>query len=247
MQLAGVTVLVTGGSSGIGRVTAERFTAAGAHVVVTGRDEAALQDACKRTGGRAIVADLADPAGARRVAEQAGDIDVLVNNAGIGHAGAFADMDPGRVDALLDVDLRAVLHLTRLLLPGMLARRRGALVFVTSIAGLTGVKDEAVYAATKAAVHTFADSLRPEVSGRGVSVSTVAPGVIDTPFFARRGAAYARSFPRPIAAARVADAIVLAARTGRAHQVVPRWLGLPARLRGGAPGVYRSLEQRFGP
>ena len=236
MNLTGATVLVTGGSSGIGRVTAQRFAAAGASVIVAGRDEAALAEVSERY----IVVDLA-----QTIEPLAGlDVDVLVNNAGIGHAGDFAEMAVDRIDALVDVNLRAVLQLTHALLPGMLERRRGALVFVTSIAGLTGVPTEAVYAATKAAVETFADSLRAEVAPH-VSVSTVAPGVIDTPFFERRGEPYARSFPRPIPPERIADAVVRAARTGRAQQVVPRWLTLPARLRGAAPGVYRTLASRF--
>lgn len=247
MQLDGARALVTGGSAGIGREVALRLAAAGAEVLVTGREAAALEEVATRTGGRALAGELAEPEHAAAVAGWAGEVDLLVNNAGGGYAGAFAAMPVERVDALLAVNVRAALVLTRALLPGMLARGSGAVVFVTSIAGLTGVPGEAVYAATKAALTTFADSLRAEVAPRGVTVSTVAPGVVDTAFFARRGAPYDRRFPRPVPPGRIADAVLDAARTGRAEVVVPRWLTLPARLRGGTPAVYRALAGRFAP
>jgi short-subunit dehydrogenase len=183
---------------------------------------------------------------ARRALAAEGRVDVLVNNAGQGLAGSFAAADPARIRTLVEVNLAAPLLLTRALLPAMLERGGGHVVNVASIVGHTGRGGEAAYAATKAGLVVFSESLREELRGTPVSVSLVTPGVIDTPFFARRGAAYERRWPRPIAAERVAAAVVAAVRDDRAEVFVPRWMALPAALRGGLPGVYRSLAARFG-
>ena len=138
------------------------------------------------------------------------------------------------------------MELTRLLVPGMAQRGRGRVVFVSSIAGVTGVRGEAVYAATKAGLSTFAESLAYEVRDHGVRVCVIVPGVIDTPFFGRRGRPYGRKRPAPIAAERVATAIVAALEHDRAVVYVPRWLRMPAWIHGAAPGAFRALAARFG-
>jgi short-subunit dehydrogenase len=127
----------------------------------------------------------------------------------------------------------------------MLARGRGRIVFVTSIAGRTGVAGEAVYAATKAGVDAFADSLRFELHGTGVGVAVVVPGVVQTAFFERRGRPYGRTSPRPVPPDRVAAAVLRAVTTD-GDFYVPRWLRVPVALRGAAPGLYRALATRFG-
>jgi short-subunit dehydrogenase len=250
MDLDGAVALVTGASSGIGRAAAGRFAAAGAKVVLAGRDKDALAEVADETGGHVVVADLDEPDAPERVAAEAvavsGRVDVLVNNAGIGWAGAVTTMAADDIDRLVAVNLVAPLRLTRALLPGMVTRRQGHLVMVASVAGATGVAGEAVYAATKAGLATFADSVRLEVAGTGVRVTNVSPGVIDTAFFTRRNRPYERTWPRPIPADRVAAAIVDAVRRDRAEVWVPGWLRLPARLRGAAPGVYRALAHRLG-
>ena len=144
------------------------------------------------------------------------------------------------------VNLAAPVELTRLLLPGMIKRGRGRVVFVSSIAGVTGVRGEAVYAATKAGLSTFAESLAYEVRGDGVRVSVIVPGVIDTPFFGRRGRPYGRKRPAPLPAERVAGAIVSALEHERAVVYVPRWMRVPAWIHGAAPGAFRTLAARFG-
>jgi short-subunit dehydrogenase len=125
----------------------------------------------------------------------------------------------------------------------MLQRRRGHILLVGSIAGRVGVADEAVYSASKAGLAAFADSLRAELAGTGVGVSLVTPGAVDTPFFERRGRAYGRRVPRLIPPERVADAVLHCVEDARAERTVPRWLAVPARLHGAAPGVYRSLAR----
>jgi short-subunit dehydrogenase len=134
----------------------------------------------------------------------------------------------------------------RAALPGLLQQRSGAIVLVSSIAGEVLVPRETVYSATKAAVEAFAEPLREELHGSGVTVSTVAPGVVATEFFDGRGEPYDRRFPRPVDASVLAAAIVAAVETGRRHQVVPRWLGIAPRVRAIAPRTYRAMARRFG-
>jgi len=250
MQLKGAVCLVTGATSGIGRATAVQLAHAGAQVISLGRDPPGLEEVVAHTSGVGLRADLADPAEVDRAAEEAreafGRVDVLVNNAGEGFAGSFAEMNPERAERLVRVNLMAPVRLTRALLPGMIERRSGHVVNVASMAGHVGLGGEAVYSATKAALIAFTDSLYYELAGTGVGVSVVSPGVVDTPFFERRGKPYDRSYPRPIPAEPVAEGILRAIRTGKTQVFVPGWGSFPARLRGGLPGLYRSLARRFG-
>jgi short-subunit dehydrogenase len=247
---SGAVCLVTGASSGIGRATAEALARAGARLVLVGRDPERLEEAAAVTGGAPIVADLARREEVARVAREVEDrfgrVDILVNNAGIGLAGPFRDADVERIDELVAVNLLAPMLLTRALLPGMLESGSGAIVNVASIAGHVGVRREAVYAATKAGLVVFAESLRQELVGTNVRVSLVSPGVIATPFFERRGVPYARRLPRPIPPKRVADAVVDVIRTGAPSVFVPRRLALPVRVHGALPGLYRTLASRWG-
>jgi short-subunit dehydrogenase len=250
MQLTDAIVLVTGASAGIGRVAAAKFAARGARVLVHGRDSQRTQQVADEVGGRALIADLASRADRERLATDAlsafGHIDVLVNNAGFGYLGPVSEMPVEAIRRLIEVDLLAAIELTRSLLPTMLQRRSGAVCFVTSIAGRTGVAGEAVYSATKAGLDTFADSLRVETAGSGVKVTVVVPGVVDTGFFETRGAAYTRSRPRPIPAETVADAVVRAVERDRAEEWRPRWLRIAPTLHALAPGAFRRLAVRFG-
>jgi short-subunit dehydrogenase len=250
VDLRGAGCLITGASSGIGRATAIRLAGEGARVVALGRSRPALDDVAGRTSGTAVVADLTDPEAVDRAVRETrdalGSIDVLVNNAGKGWAGPFRDMDPADAERLVDVNLLAPIRLTRAVLPDMLRNGRGAIVNVSSIAGHVGVAEEAVYAATKAGLNVFSESLRYELRGSGVSVGVVSPGVIETPFFERRGRPYDRSFPRPGDPKRVAAAIVRAIRSGSAQVYAPGWMVLPARLQGSFPRLYRFLAARFG-
>ena len=240
MRISGATVLITGASSGIGAATARAVAAAGGRAMLTGRDGDRLAAVAAETGGIAFVADLT------RQVEVTGPVDVLVNNAGVGWAGPFDEMTDADIDRLIAVNLAAPIRLTRALVPRMVERGRGHVVFVASIAGATGVRNEAVYAATKAGLIYFADSLRYELGGTGVGVSVVLPGVVDTPFFDRRGRPYHRRRPAPIPAERVARTIVTAIERDRAEAYQPGWMRIPARLRGGAPALFRRLAGRYG-
>jgi short-subunit dehydrogenase len=242
VELRGARCLVTGASSGIGRATAERLHRSGAYVLALGRDAAALE----RAGDEVLVCDLAAAGAWREAVDQAGEVDVLVNNAGVGWAGPLDAIAPAELERLVALNLVAPMLLARALVPGMRQRRRGHVVNVTSIVAYTGRGEEAVYAATKGGLAAFAESLRQELAGSGVGVSVVTPAAIDTQFFERRGRAYDRHRPRPLPPERVADAVARAVETGRAEIFVPGWMTLPARLRGAAPGLFRRAIDRFG-
>ncbi len=250
MEIQGTVALVTGASSGVGRATALALAERGATVLLHGRNRSALDELAARTGGTAVVEDLAEPGAARRLADQAqavaDRVDVLVANAGAGFAGALSTMDDAGPPRLIAANLTAPVELTRFLLRPMLARGRGSIVFVTSIAGRIGVADEAVYAGTKAGLDVFAESLRLELHGSGVAVGVLVPGVVATEFFARRGRPYDRVRPRPLPAELAAAAVVRLIETGNAETYLPRWLRLPVTVRSVAPALYRRLATRFG-
>ncbi len=246
MNIRDSTALVTGATSGIGRATAIALSNAGARVIVSGRNADALAEIRDATNGIAVAADISVSADVERLAAEAGPVAMLVNNAGTGWAGSFATMPPTAIDELVAVNALGVVRLTCALLPSMLERRHGHIVNVASIAGHVGVRDEAVYAATKAAVLVFSESLRYELRGSGVRITAVSPGVVDTGYFARRGKPYLRKRPRPMPPDRVAAAIVRAIRTERDEIVEPAWLRFPIWLRGTWPSLYRALAGRFG-
>jgi short-subunit dehydrogenase len=250
MRLAGAVALVTGASSGIGEATADALAAAGSRLVLSGRDPGRLAVVAARTGASAIPVDLADPEGPDTLAAAAlaaaGRVDLLVSNAGAGWAGPIGELTAATAANLVKLNLLAPIRLASRLAPAMTERGYGRLVFVSSIAGALGVRHEAAYAATKAGLDALAESLYYELSGQGVGVTLVLPGVVDTPFFGSRGRPYDRRWPVPIRADRVARAIVDAAARDREVVYVPGWLRFPAWLHGVAPGPFRRLASRYG-
>jgi short-subunit dehydrogenase len=151
-----------------------------------------------------------------------------------------------RIDDLVAVNVRAPMLLAHAAIPIMQQQDSGAVVLVSSIAGALLVPRESVYSATKAAVEAFAEPLREELRGSGITVSTVMPAVVATGFFDERGEPYARRFPRPQPPERAAAAVVRAVERGSDRIVVPPWFAVPLRIRGAAPRVYRALSRRFG-
>jgi short-subunit dehydrogenase len=244
------TAVVTGASSGIGAAVARRLSAEGWDLVLNGRDAARLREVARRTGASPFPADLTTPGAEKRLTgfalEQAGRVDLLVAGAGIGWAGDFVTMPASALEEVIETDLLATLRLVRQVVPHMVREGRGRVVLVGSLAGVVGVRAEAVYSAAKAALGGFSEALRYELRGTGVGLSLVVPGVVDTPFFERRGAPYRRSVPRPVPPERVADAVWTAVSRGRDEIYVPGWLRLPARVHGAAPALFRRLSSVFG-
>jgi 3-oxoacyl-[acyl-carrier protein] reductase len=180
-SLEGKTALVTGGSRGIGRAIAVELARAGASVVVgyrSGADEA--EAVAAEIGGRAVQADVSKDDEARRLVEEAGDLDVLVNNAGITRDGLLMRMPDDDWNAVLETNLGGVFHTCRAASRGMLKRRGGSIVNVSSVVGVHGNPGQTNYAAAKAGIIGFTKSLARELGNRGVRANVVAPGYIST-------------------------------------------------------------------
>lgn len=250
MQLAESVALVTGASGGIGIAISALLHRQGARLLVHGRGGPRLDAVAEQYDGEPLAVDFADPEGGQRLAAKAlavhGRVDVVVHCAGVGHYGPFADLGEVQLDRLLDVNLRAPAQLTRALLPHMVSGRRAHIAFVGSIAGLAGVAHEAAYSCTKFGITGLVESLTLELADRGVGVSLVCPGPVDTGFCSARGVPYARRVPRPIAPSRVALLLLRDITRDGGRHVVPRWLGIAPALQALAPRAYLPLARRFG-
>ena len=180
-SLEGRTALVTGGSRGIGRAIAVELGKAGASVVVGYRSGAEEAEAvAAETGGRAVQADVSNPDEARALVEEAGDLDILVNNAGLTRDGVLARMTDDDWRSVIDTNLGSVFYTCRAASRGMMKRRGGSIVNISSIVGLRGNWGQANYAASKAGIIGFTKSLARELGSRGVRANVVAPGYINT-------------------------------------------------------------------
>jgi len=185
-DLTGQAALVTGASGGIGGAIARALHAQGAELMLAGTRRAALEALAAELGERAhfAVADLADPSAADALVKQAeaamSRLDILVNNAGLTRDGLTLRLRDEDWQAVLDVNLTASFRLTRAALRGMMRRRHGRVVCITSIVGVTGNAGQANYAASKAAMIGMAKSIAAEIGGRGITVNCIAPGLIAT-------------------------------------------------------------------
>lgn len=176
------TALVTGASSGIGAAIVERFRRENIEVHALARSAAPLEELAQRTGCIPHAIDVTDRAA---IAELAGkyDFDILVNNAGVDRPKKFLEADAEDIDLLVDVNLRAVLHICRLIVPGMAARDRGHVINVSSIAGNYNFGGNSSYHATKAGVAMLSNQLRIDTFGRRVRVTELCPGRVATDIF----------------------------------------------------------------
>ena len=180
-SLEGRTALVTGASRGIGRAIATELANAGADVVLSYRSGAEECEAVAGAiGGRAVQADVSDPEDAKRLVEEAGDVDILVNNAGITRDGLLARMSDEDWRVVLDTNLGGTFNTCRAASRGMMKRRGGAIVNVSSIVGVHGNPGQTNYSASKAGIIGFTKALARELGSRGVRANVVAPGYIST-------------------------------------------------------------------
>ncbi|HEY2519802.1 MAG TPA: SDR family oxidoreductase [Streptosporangiaceae bacterium] len=184
-DLDGLTALVTGATSGIGRAVAEQLGRHGAEVIVHGRDVgrgSAVVDTITAEGGKArfVTADLSDPAGPGDLIQQAGPVDILVNNAGVSWFGPAAELDLATFGRLFAANVQAPYFLVAALAPQMADRGGGSIINVGSMAGEIGMPRGAAYGATKAALDSMTRSWAAEYSPAGVRVNTVASGPVYT-------------------------------------------------------------------
>ncbi|MGH7467035.1 MAG: 3-oxoacyl-[acyl-carrier-protein] reductase [Longimicrobiales bacterium] len=186
-ELAGQIALITGGSRGIGRAIAESLAQAGARVALVARDLERAQNAAASLPGSGhvgFVCDVADEDGVneliKAVEEQLGSLDILVNNAGITEDNLLVRLNSGAWDRVLATNLKAAFLTTRAAARGMMRRRSGRIINITSIVGLTGNKGQANYAASKAGLIGLTKSVAKELASRSVLCNAVAPGFIET-------------------------------------------------------------------
>jgi short-subunit dehydrogenase len=249
VQLAGARALVTGATGGIGAATARALHAGGAHVVLSGRRAGVLEELREGLGARVEVlpADLAERDGPARLAEAAGRIDVLVANAALPASGRVDDFDPEQIDRAIDVNLRAPIQLTRAFLPGMLERRRGHVVLVSSLSGKAASPRSGIYSATKFGLRGFAAGLREDVEPQGIGVSVVFPGFIsEAGLFADSGVKLP-PWVRTRTPEQVADAVVRAIEHDRPEvDVAPLGLRVGTRIAGLAPVTVARVQRRLG-
>jgi 3-oxoacyl-[acyl-carrier protein] reductase len=180
-SLEGKRALVTGASKGIGRAIAEELARAGAHVVVgyrSGKDEA--EELAAAIGGAAVQADVSSPEDAARLVTEAGDIDVLVNNAGLTRDGLLARMSDDDWRTVIDTNLSSVFYTCRAVTRPMMKRRGGSIVNISSVVGVHGNWGQTNYAASKAGIIGFTKSLARELGSRNIRANVVAPGYVKT-------------------------------------------------------------------
>jgi short-subunit dehydrogenase len=249
--LQGRTALVTGASSGIGRLVARRLAAEGARVVLVARRRAALEavaDEIRADGGHARVlpCDVGDRAQVLDAAREAGPVDLLVNNAGFGGRALFVERGLDEMERMVRVNFLGALYFTRALVEPMVARRRGWIVFMASVAGRLGVPGESIYAASKFALVGLAETLSMELQDSGVHVMSVLPAAVDTPFFTAEDRERLPAVARRgmLAPETVVDAMFEGLRRGRHEVTVPRRLAGVYVLRALFPGIVRRGTRR---
>ena len=247
MKLNGATVLLTGATGGIGHAIARRLKADGAQLILTGRKADVLAPLAAELGARSIVADLGDPGSLNRLIADAGPIDVLVANAALPGTGILTDMSVERIDANLDVNLRAPIMLAKALLPQLVERKTGHLAFIGSLSGVVASPGSALYNATKFGLRGFTAALRQDLHGTGVGVSNIEPGFVsDAGMFVDSGMVLPAG-TRTVSPEKVAAGVARAITKNKGEVLVaPIELRIGARLGSLAPGLNAAAQRRAG-
>ena len=247
VPIAGARVLLTGATGGLGQAIARELAARGAHLVLTGRQTEVLERVAAEIGGEAVPADLARREEIPRLLAEAGDVDVLVANAALPGSGPLDSYTLEQIDRAMDVNLRVPIVMAHALMPGMLERRRGQLVFISSLAGKAANGGGSMYSATKFGLRGFALALRGDLVGTGVGVTNINPGFIrEAGMFHESGAKLppGAGTKRP---ADVARAVVRAIeRDPTEIDVAPVGLKAGAAVAAVAPGVAQAVARRWG-
>lgn len=238
IDLTGKVAFVTGSTRGIGHAVAAALYQAGARVAVVGRDPARARAVAAELGERALgvgcdVGDRAQIDAAIAATEQGlGPVEILVNNAGITRDNLLLRMSEADWDAVLDANLKGAFHTTQAVLKGMMKRRAGRIINITSIIGLTGNKGQANYAASKAGLIGFTKSVAKEYGSRGILVNAVAPGFIETDMTA--------GLPEDLRQAMLAGIVL--GRLGRPEDVAGAVLFLASELSGYITGQVLVVD-----
>jgi short-subunit dehydrogenase len=239
-DLIGRTALLTGASSGLGPFIARRLHRDGLRFILSARRKAELDRLARElVGSRVITADLSRRGEAERLAADAGEVDVLIANAGVPANGPLTGFDVKDIDNALEVNLRAPITLARLLLPRMLDKGSGHIVLMASMAGQVPAPENSIYNAAKFGLRGFGHALRAELNGTGVSVSIVSPVfVTGAGMFANAGA---RAPGREVPVEKVAEAVLKAIRDDRSEiTVAPLGLRLGARVPLAFPAIIHT-------
>jgi short-subunit dehydrogenase len=247
MELRGRTVLVTGATGGLGTAIARALAARGAVPLLTGRRAEVLEPLAAETGGRAIAADLSVPADVDRLMVEAGDVDVLVANAGLPGSGHLTTFSVEEIDRAIAVNLRAPMVMARRLAEPMTARGTGHMVFVSSLSGKAASGGGSVYAATKFGLRGFAHGLREDLRDAGVGVSVVLPGFIRDGGMFHDSGVKLPAFVGTKTPEDVAAAVVRAIERNRAEiDVAPLGLRAGVAFAGLAPELSARVQRRLG-
>ncbi len=199
-------ILITGGSDGVGKLTAQKLHALGHAVTILGKDATKTLAVAEEVGCKSVVADVADAKTLQQAFEQVGEIDVLINNAAIWTESPIDTVSPGDIENTIAVNTLGTMYATRFVIPNMKQRKTGRIINVISQAGLYGRQNRAVYTASKWALTGFTKSLQEELKPFGIAVDGFYPGAMNTGFFAKAGSVKDRSSALDPAVA--ADALV---------------------------------------
>lgn len=254
-DLRGANAIVTGASRGIGPYIARRLAGEGVSLALAARSADLLEETrrdCAALGARvlAVPTDVASLDALRRLVDTAegelGGIDILVNNAGIEITATLVEHSFRQIDEIMRVNLSAPIWLTKLVLPGMLARRRGAVVQVSSLAAKAGEPFETIYSATKAGLVGFTQSLNMELDGTGVTASVVYPGYVGEAGMWTAQGLKAPALLKEVPPRKVADAVLKAVRGAPQVPVTSGPIRPLLALGELMPGLNRPLARRLG-
>lgn len=247
-------VFITGASSGIGAATARAFVAQGAFVIATARSVDKLEKLREELGDRLVIyeLDVRDDENVSKVIDHVlrtcNHIDIFINNAGYGMFDYLENMEPERIEDMIDTNVMGVIRCTTAVLPHMKARGSGHIINIASIAGKVPTPKSAAYTATKHAVHGFTHALRMELRGSGVMATAVNPGPVKTDFFniADPSGQYLDSVGQfAVTAEDVARTVVRVARKPRMEADVPKFLGIGAQMYRAFPRLLDRILYRL--
>ncbi len=238
---------MTGATGGIGAAIARGLATKGASLALTGRRVDVLEPLATELGAEPIPCDLSQPAEVDQLAERAGEVDVLVANAAMPGTGDLIELSQDQIDRMLDVNLSAPIRLARLLAPGMVSRRRGHLVFISSLNGKAATPRTALYCAAKFGLRGFALALRDDLRPHGVGVSVVYPGFIDEAGMFADSGVKLPFYLGTRSPKQVADGVIRAIERNRAEvTVAPTMLRVSTDFACLAPGLASTVSRWMG-